>query len=170
MKKIITACTIIATLVLTSCEGDKGEDGVNILGSIFETTVDFTPNNEYSNFVTIPSEIEVFESDIVLVYLLEDVFADDQGNPVDVWSQLPQTFFPFSQNQGTLVYNFDHTFIDVRLFLGADFPLDLLDNGFTNDQTFRIAVLPAEFADTTIDMDDLLETIDVSSINIVKLP
>ena len=100
---------------------------------------------------------------MILVYLLEDVVPDGQGGSLDVWSQLPQTFFT---EQGTLVYNFDHTFIDVRLFLAADFNLDLLGSSFTNDQTFRIAILPAEFADTTIDMNDLLETINISEDNL----
>ena len=170
MKKIIKTFAIVATLVLTACQGDQGppgEDGVNILGSVFETTIDFTSNNGYSNLITIPGAIEVFESDVILVYLLEDVVPDGQGGTLDVWSQLPQIFFP---GQGTLVYNFDHTFIDVRLFLGADFDLNTLGSDFTNDQTFRIAILPAEFADANIDMNQLLETMNVSTDNIVNLP
>lgn len=176
MKKILTICTIIAALVLTACEGDQGppgEDGVNILGSVFETTVDFTANNNYSNLITIPSSIDVFESDIVLVFLLEDVIPDGQGGGLDVWSQLPQLFFP---TQGTLVYNFDfqngndEILPDVRLFLGADFNLDTLGAEFTNDQTFRIAVVPADFANKTIDMNDMLETLNITPSNIVKLP
>ncbi len=166
MKKIISAFAITAALIFTACEGDQGppgEDGINILGNVFETTVDFTNNNDYSNIITIPNNIEVFESDVVLVYLLEDVVPDGQGGSLDVWSQLPQTFFT---NQGTFIYNFDHTFIDVRLYLYADFDLNLLDNQFTNDQTFRIAILPAEFADAQLEMSDLLETINVSENNL----
>ena len=169
MKKIFSTFIITVTLVLSACQGDQGppgQDGVNILGSIFETTVDFTGNNNYSNLITIPADIEVFESDVILVYLLEDVVPDGQGGTLDVWSQLPQTFFP---GQGTLVYNFDHTFIDVRLFLGADFDLNTLGSDFTNDQTFRIAILPAEFGDSNIDMNLLLETINVSPSNILNL-
>ncbi|EDM43058.1 hypothetical protein SCB49_12574 [unidentified eubacterium SCB49] len=160
MKKIITLLSIFTILLLTSCQGDQGiqgdpgQDGVNILGNVFETTVNFTANNNYSNLITIPGNIEVFESDVVLVYLLEDVVPDGQGGSLDVWSQLPQTFFP---SQGTLVYNFDHTFVDVRLFLGANFNLNTLGNEFTNDQIFRIAILPADFANADLDMSDLLE-------------
>ena len=49
MKKIFTAFAIVATLVLTACTGDQGppgQDGINILGSVFETTVNFTINND----------------------------------------------------------------------------------------------------------------------------
>jgi hypothetical protein len=168
MKKIITAFAITAALIFTACEGDQGppgEDGINILGNVFETTVNFTVNNDYSNLITIPNNIEVFESDVILVYLLEDVVPDGQGGSLDVWSQLPQTFFP---GQGTLVYNFDHTFIDVRLFLGADFDLNTLGSQFTNDQTFRIAILPADFANAELEMSDLLETINVSENTILN--
>jgi hypothetical protein len=169
MKKIFSIFTIVVALTLTACQGDQGpsgEDGINILGSVFETTIDFNPNNNYSALITIPLDIQVFESDVILVYLLEDVVPDGQGGSFDVWSQLPQTFFP---SQGTLVYNFDHTFVDVRLFLGSNFNLDTLGSEFTNDQTFRIAILPAEFADTTMGMDILLETINISEINVINL-
>ena len=122
----------------------------------FEATVDFTANNEFQQLVTIPSNVEVFESDVILVYLLEDVVSDGNGGSLDVWSQLPQTFFV---SQGTLVYNFDYTFVDVRLFLDGNFDLNTLGSEFTNDQTFRIAVVPSEYGDARIPMDELLETI-----------
>ena len=169
MKNFIKTLLVGIAFITISCQGDPGppgQDGVNILGSVFERTVDFTLSNDYSNLITFPSNIEVFESDVLLVYLLEDVIPDGQGGSIDVWSQLPQTFFP---TQGTLVYNYDHTFLDVRLFLGADFDLNTLGSDFTNDQTFRIAIVPADFADTKMDMDSLLQTINISEENIINL-
>lgn len=168
MKKIIPAFALTVTLLLTACQGDQGppgQDGINILGSVFETTVDFTINNNYQAVINIPSSIEVFESDVVLVYLLEDVIPDGQGGTADEWSQLPQIFFP---PQGTLSYNFAHTFFDVRLFLDADFDLNTLGSQFTNDQTFRIAVLPAEFADVNLSMEELIETLNIDQDNILN--
>lgn len=160
MKKITLLLAIVSITLFSSCEGDRGpegEPGINILGQVFETTVDFTPGNDYSQLIDIPSNIEVFESDAILVYLLEDVVSDGNGGSLDVWSQLPQTFFV---SQGTLVYNFDHTFVDVRLFLDGNFDLNTLGSDFTNDQTFRIAVVPSEYGDARIPMDELLERIN----------
>lgn len=160
MKKFLFFVALVTVVTLSSCEGDRGpqgEPGINILGQVFEVTVDFTPGNDYSQLIDIPSRIEVFESDAILVYLLEDVVPDGNGGSLDVWSQLPQTFFV---SQGSLVYNFDYTFVDVRLFLDGNFNLDTLGSEFTNDQTFRIAVVPSEYGDARIPMDELLEKIN----------
>lgn len=164
MKNLLLFFALFSTVIFTSCEGDpgppgpQGEPGINILGQVFEVTVDFTPGNDFSRLITFPGNIEVFESDVVLVYLLEDVI-----NGTDVWSQLPQTFFV---DQGTLVYNFDHTFIDVRLFLDGNFDLNTLGSAFTNDQTFRIAIVPSEFGTDNLSMDELLRitNIDIDDI------
>lgn len=158
MKNLLLLFALSTSLVFTSCTGDRGpqgEPGINILGQVFEVTVDFTPGNNYSRLIQFPSNVEVFESDAVLVYLLEDVI-----NGTDVWSQLPQTFFV---DQGTLVYNFDHTFLDVRLFLDGNFDLNTLGSAFTDDQTFRIAVVPSEFAKDELSMSDLLRILDMNS-------
>ena len=160
MKKFFLFFAVVSLVSFSSCEGDRGpqgDPGTNILGQVFEVTVDFTPGNDYSQLITVPSNIEVFESDAILVYLLEDVVSDGNGGTLDVWSQLPQTFFV---SQGTLVYNFDHTFLDVRLFLDGNFDLNTLGSEFTNDQTFRIAVVPSEYGDARIPMDELLESIN----------
>ena len=160
MKKLFILFALVSVSFFSSCEGDRGpqgEPGINILGQVFEVTVDFGPGNDYSRLISVPANIEVFESDAILVYLLEDVVPDGNGGSLDVWSQLPQTIFV---SQGTLVYNFDHTFVDVRLFLDGNFNLDTLGSEFTNDQTFRIAVVPSEYGDARIPMDELLEKIN----------
>ncbi|MFN2262219.1 MAG: hypothetical protein ABR595_09170, partial [Psychroflexus sp.] len=56
-----------------------------------------------------PLDVEVFESDVVMVYLLEEQISDSSG-PVDVWTPLPQSFFFNDGSQ--VVYNFNHTFFD----------------------------------------------------------
>ncbi|MDN3723429.1 collagen-like protein [Aequorivita sp. SDUM287046] len=168
MKNILLFLAITTTVLFTSCEGDPGppgQDGVSFLGQVFETTVTFNNGNNYENLVSFPVNIEVFESDAVLVYHLVETVSGN-GGPIDVWEQLPQTYFV---NQGTLVYNFDHTFLDVRLFLDANFDLTLLDSGFTNNQTFRIAIVPAEFAQTKPSMEVLLRTIEMENSQIEKL-
>ena len=164
MKKLLLLSILIISL--NSCEGDPGPpgqpglDGVNILGSVFDVTVDFTPNNGYSNLIAFPNNIEVFESDVVMVYLLEEQVSDPSG-PIDVWTPLPQSFFLDDGSQ--VVYNFNHTFLDVNLFLDGNVNLNTLGTGFTDNQVFRIAVLPADFAENfdvnLYNYDEVMETL-----------
>jgi hypothetical protein len=159
MKKLFL---LIISIALISCEGPAGPpgfDGINILGNVFDVSVDFTPNNGYSSIIAFPNNIEVFESDVVMVYLLEEQLSDPTG-PIDVWSPLPQTFF---LNDGTqVVYNFNHTFLDVSLFLDGNVNLDSLGIGFTNNQIFRIAILPADFAEQFgVNIENYSEVIQV---------
>jgi hypothetical protein len=147
MKKLIV---LLISITLLSCEGPQGHpgppgfDGINILGSVFEANVTFSPANGYSALVPFPNNIEVFESDVVMVYLLEEQVSDPTG-PIDVWTPLPATFFLNGGSQ--VVYNFNHTFLDVNLFLDGNVNLDTLGPAFTNNQIFRIAILPADFAE-----------------------
>jgi hypothetical protein len=165
MKKLILLFVSITAFVFNGCEGDpgppgpQGPAGVNILGQVFEVTVNFNPANGFSQLIQFPGNVEVFESDAVLVYLLEDVIPGNGGS-IDVWSQLPQTFFV---SQGTLLYTFDHTFLDVRIFLDGNFDLSTLGPAFTDNQTFRIAVVPAEFANAEMSMSQLLDLMNVGS-------
>ena len=168
MKNLILLFAVSSTLLFSSCEGPQGPpgaDGVNILGQVFEVTINFTPNNDYSRLITFPNNIEVYESDVVLVYLLEDSIPGN-GGPIDVWSQLPQTYF---LNQGTLLYTFDHTFLDVNIFLDGDFDLGTLGSVYTDDQVFRIAVVPAEFGTTDLSMDELLGHLEIENTDIINL-
>lgn len=149
---------ITLVIVMVSCEGPagppgrdgfdgprgpKGDDGVNILGQVIEIEGSFTPQNNYSILFDFPNSVTVFESDIVLVYLLWDQISGGSGAPIDVWRLMPQTRI---LEQGLLQYNYDHTFLDVNIFLESDFNLNTLLPGDTQNQVFRIAVLPAEFA------------------------
>lgn len=155
MKKFfsIIAFTLFA---LTSCsddgppgppgpQGPAGEDG--LIGAIFETdAIDFTADNGYSVLVDIPTNIEVYDSDVVLVYLLEGV--DDESD-ADIWSLLPQTFY---FDEGELEYNFNFTSSNVALFLDGNVDLATLSSDYTNNQIFRIVVVPSGFATSGIDV------------------
>ena len=146
----------IVLIVFTACEGPVGPpgipgppgqdglDGINLLGQVVEIEGTFSPDNDYSLFYEFPQTIEVFESDVVLVYILWGQTEDSFGEPVDIWRLLPQTRL---LDQGILQYNFDHTFLDVFIFLESDFDLGTLLPGDTDNQVFRIAVLPADFAE-----------------------
>lgn len=157
MKKATLILIACITLLITSCsvggidgrdglnglDGLDGQDGVNVLSQVVDIEGDFTADGDYRIFYEFPSTIEVFESDLVLVYILFDQTEDNNGEPVDVWRLLPQTLLV---DQGLLQYNFDHTFFDVNIFLEADFDLSLLLPGDTDNQVFRIAVVPGELA------------------------
>lgn len=156
MKTKISILSILFILI-TACEGDpgpQGPPGVNILGQVFEVTVDFSPANNYQVLVEFPQDIEVFESDVVMVYLLETEISDSSG-PIDVWTPLPQSFF--FDNGSELVYNFNHTFLDVSLFLDGNTNLNTIPFEFIDDKEFRIAILPADFANNpNVDLYDYM--------------
>ena len=169
MNKIKLLLGIALAALTISCEGPagppgpagfdgldglEGQDGVNILGQALEIEGTFSFDNDYRIFFEFPQTVEVFESDIVLVYILwEQVDDPNGGDPIDVWRLLPQTRI---LDQGLLQYNFDHTFLDVSIFLESDFDLGTLLPGDTDNQIFRIAVVPAEFGtDPSIDLTNL---------------
>ena len=90
MKKIII---LLLSFVLLSCEGPEGPPGLDgLIGNVFDVVVDFTPGNGHSVLISYPNNLEVFETDVVMVYLLQDQVSDPSG-PIDVWTPLPQTFF-----------------------------------------------------------------------------
>ncbi|SDG62446.1 hypothetical protein [Psychroflexus sediminis] len=152
MKKISLLLALI--LVIVSCEGERGpigppgpigEPGEALIGTILEIEGDFTAENGYSFLYEFPtSEVVVFESDVVQVYLLEEVI-NDNGDFVDVWTPLPNSFFFSDASQ--LVYNYNHTFFDVNLFLDGNVDFKTVSNDFLLNQVFRIAIIPAAFAE-----------------------
>jgi hypothetical protein len=117
-------------------EGPAGESGY-----VFEyENVDFT-GPDYEVFLNYPNDFEGLASDVALVYFLWGV-DNVGGQDLEIWRQLPQTsILP----EGTLVYNFDFTLQDVRLFLQADFLLDQLTAIDTDDWIVRIVIVPGSF-------------------------
>jgi len=183
MKKIgLIFSTMIAALMI-SCEGPAGppgppgfdgldgldgQDGINILGTVLEIEGTFDAANEYTLFYEFPNTVEVFESDLVFVYILWD--QTDDAEPVDIWRLLPQTRI---LNQGLLQYNYDHTFFDVSIFLESDFDLSTLMPGDTDDQVFRIAIVPAEYGQTSrmdpSNIDAVMKLLQVEEKDITRL-
>jgi len=164
MKKILLTFAACLTFILSSCEGPQGPPGppgINILGQVYEVNIDFTAGNNYSQIVTFPNDIIVYESDVVLIYWLEEV-----SGTLDVWSPLPQTIY---FNDGSFQYTFNHTFVDANIFLQGDIDLSTLGNGFTRDQVFRIAIVPSEFATDSMSMDELLEGLQMDSTQIESI-
>lgn len=162
MKKLIVC--LIALTTLFACRGPRGyqgDPGYNLLGQTFETTVDFgyeSQPNLWSAFIEIPSDIEVYDSDAILIYRLEAVEASN-GGLLDTYSLIPQDFF---LSQGTIEYVYNHTATDVELLIDGDFNLNNLDPVFTDAQVFRVVILPSDWAnDPNVNLDtygDLLDS------------
>ncbi len=166
MKKTYTL--ILLALILVACEGSvgppgppgpAGDDGLGLLGQVFEVVADLNAGTNFEYFVEIPQEIEVFESDVVMVYRLMGVF---EGS--DIWEPLPQTIF---RNSGILLYGFDYTLFDVRLFLDGTADFGRLDQDDTDGLIYRIAIIPADFA-KDIDVKKMSKVMEVLKIKDVK--
>ena len=182
MKNLGRFFTILIALIsLSACEGPTGPpgppgfDGLDgqdgLIGTVYDIVGDFQPN-DYSIFtefaVDVPG-LEVFETDVVLVYILWDQI-DDPTGPIDVWRLLPQTRL---LQQGILQYNYDFTFENALIFLEYDFDPSTLGPGDTNNQVFRIAILPADGAGKrnldTSNMQEVMEYLQVTEANIPRI-
>ena len=139
MKRIATIISVFA-LLLTSCEGPQGLpgfdglDGAIIASSSFEIELDFINANNYEYIEAYG--FEVLSSDVTLVYVLWETL-----NGQDIWRLMPQTV---QFNDGNLVYNYDFTQTDVRFFLEGTTDFSLLDTSYTQNQVFRVVVVPAD--------------------------
>ena len=165
MKKISILLVSFVLVLFNSCTGDTGPQGPagfdgfdGLIGTIFEVEATFAPDG-YEYFSDIPGEIEVFDTDIVMAYVLSGV---DEG--VDIWEPLPQTIFLGNE---ILMYKFDHTFADVRFFLDGTIDLDSLEALYTDNILFRVAVIPAAFAES-IDVLNINEVMDAMQLKSVK--
>jgi hypothetical protein len=152
MKNIFLLLAVITSFTFSSC-GDEIIENNLFLGQTFEitTTLNLNQNNIYdSGIISIPNSVEVFESDAILAYRLEEVV-----NGTDVWSQLPQNFF--LDNGDIIQYVFNHTFLDIQVLIDGNYDPIALSTGFTDNQTFRFVVVPSEFANANLTMDQAIE-------------
>ena len=69
---------------------------------------------------------------------------------------LPQTTY---LDDGILVYNYDFSQDDVRVFLDGTTNFNTLDSSFTQNQLFRVVVVPADNVDglDTSNLDAVLQ-------------
>jgi hypothetical protein len=150
MKHLSYLVLAYASFFMMSCEGDPGPPGVDgglLVSSAFEIVIDFNTDNNYS-FIEAYG-FDVYPSDVTLVYILWDTV-----NGQDIWRLLPQTV---EFEDGTLVYNYDFTQTDVSFFLDGTTDLNNLDDEWTQNQVFRVVVVPA----------DNVDSVDISNLNVV---
>ena len=163
IHKFFTGISLLLTLAfLPACEDEPGpsvRDGLDeesFLGSVFEIEGDFTSENNYSLFFEFPQSLTVDESDVVLVYILCEQLEENEEEPLDVWRLLPQTVV---LSEGVLQYNYDYTFLDVKIFLDGSVDFNTLRVSEAIDQVFRVVVLPADYA--------ISQTLEISEYNLL---
>ena len=144
MKKITFFLVFIGMMMLQSCEvtevTEVYDSPINTPKTeIFEITASFNANNNYSKIVLFDPALR--SSDSVLMYHLYDVV-----NGQDVWRLMPQTYF--FQNNDALDYNFEFTRNSAKIYLSANFNLNTLESSWTQNQTFRVVIIPDGFAKT----------------------
>lgn len=166
MKRILSLISVFA-LLFTACEGDPGppgfdgfdgQDGGLIVASAFEIEVDFTNANNFE-FIE-PYGFDVFPSDVTLVYI---EWENDNGEPI--WRLLTQTEY---FDNGILTYNFDFTQQDVRFFLDGTIDLNTLDAVWTQNQVFRVVVVPADNLNG-LDLSNINTVLDLNNIQSIDL-
>ena len=150
MKKLMVFVLALTAVLAVSCtgstgpmgpEGPPGLDGDGVIGQTFEfdgVNFDYEPGyNLWATIVDIPNDIEVFDSDAILVFRIES------DGDADTFSMIPQSFY---LDDGEISYVYNHTAGDVELLIDGNFDLSNLDPGFTDNQIFRFVVVPSDFA------------------------
>ncbi|MEQ8550309.1 MAG: hypothetical protein RIC03_20500 [Cyclobacteriaceae bacterium] len=167
MKKTFLVLAIISLLLAISCNdtaigpagpvGPQGPQGPTGVASdnayVFEyENINFTAPN-YDVILGYPDDFVGYNSDVALVYFLwGDEIVD--GERLEIWRLLPQTVL---FTDGTLQYNYDFTKNDVRLFLGANFPLSELTEVDTDQWVARVVVIPGDFFNGRFDFSNYRE-------------
>lgn len=161
MKKLLHYAMIMALAIGVACEGPEGPPGPAgdpgtpgapgpagpqgpagesaRAGTLFDLPpVTLSAENGYEvGFAFADAEIEVLETDIVMVYMPYGTFMEEP-----VWTPLPLTLY---QDGNPLKFNFAFSHLGMFLFLEAsEEVLAGLDPAATTDLFFRVVILPAE--------------------------
>lgn len=163
MKNFTRLLFLLPVFIFSACS--EGDDYYNyeLLGTVFETTGSFSSSNDYTLNFTFPNDVTVYDGDVVMVYILWEIASDGS----DVWRPLPQSVF---LTDGSFQYNFDYTVNDVQIYLEANFDLSSLSSADLQNQTFRIAVIPAElYKNKSVDINNYNSVMSASKLSNSKL-
>ncbi|MDN3668680.1 hypothetical protein QWY93_04990 [Echinicola jeungdonensis] len=153
MKKLIVFVFVAIVMAFQGCEGPvgpqgpegpPGEDGGIFVGSAFEIEVDFNEGNNYE--LIEEYGFDVFPYDVTLVYIKWSPAGEDP-----IWRLIPQNIY---FEEGVLQYNFDFTDLDVRIFLDGTIDFAILGDEWTQNQVFRVIVVPADNVDARMDFQN----------------
>ncbi len=115
------------------------------ISEVFEVTKSFNIGNQFSNLITYP--IRLFPSDVVLVYRLTNL----NPSSTDIWQPLPKTYY-FANGSRDFSFEYDFTQLDLNIYIAGN-DLTTLPNEFKTNQTFRIVIVPANFANKNSKLD-----------------
>ncbi|MCV9385857.1 hypothetical protein [Reichenbachiella ulvae] len=169
----LSILSLLSAMILFSCQGPPGPtgrpgqdglDGVNgEEGYTFEYILDFE-GPDYAALLDLPVDFVMYDSDVMLVYLLWEVEQDG----TEIWRALPQTLY---FQDGMLSYNYDFTKYNASIFLDGTVALNTLHSDWTHDWIARVVVVPAQFvnARTTIDFNNYNEVKEYLNLSDSKL-
>lgn len=186
MNKFSTILGAVIVFVFAACEGPQGppgydgidgEDGLDgIQGQVVEVPgvyFDYIPeNNLFSALITFRdiTNFDVYEADAVLVYRHNGTVPLNDGSNADLWTQIPQNYF---LEGGTIQYVFEHTFVDLEIFIDGNFDLSGISTDFTDDQLFRIVFVPSEFAESpdfdASNINSVMSKLQINEEEVMKL-
>ena len=166
-KKIILLFVIVGATVFSSCEGPQGDTGYSAESAVLEYQfVDLTldQNNEYSFYRQISANLE----DNVVIYRLSGVI--DSQTPI--WQPIPRTVY--FDNGDEFDYDYDFSREDFTIYAGGNYNIATSPE-LLNDQTFRVVIIPGNFANkssniTEMDYDTLIAkyNIDDSKVKVMN--
>ena len=147
MKKFTLLFMFIGMITLQSCTVNEDTDNFDndTISEVIEVTnVNFTPQNNFSAFISISPAI--FSSDMVLVYRLSGF---DNGN--DVWKLMPEDYY---FEDGTLDFGYTYDFTQNNVFIqmiGND--LSTLPTDLRLNQIIRIVIIPGFLSNKGAEID-----------------
>ncbi|MCG9791086.1 hypothetical protein [Flavobacterium algicola] len=163
MKKIILLFSLFGILALQSCtvQDDFSNDS-DTISEVFEVQRTFNTSNNFGTIIELNPSI--FNSDVVLVYRLSDVF---EGQ--DVWKLVPESFY-FENGTLDFGYRFDFTRNDINVYMVGN-NLQNVANEFRVNQVLRIVIIPGSFSGTvdTSNYNEVISALKVQDKDIQKL-
>ena len=152
---LLISIFLLSGLLFISCEGPEGPigpqgpqgfDGGIFSGATLEETITFSPANNFEDEIIITPQIN--EGDVILVYRLEGIL--DEFTPI--WEALPTSIIQLD-NGANLNYRFNFTRSSIIIKLESS-TFDIIPIEYTDEQIFRIVVVPSELQGTDIDFND----------------
>lgn len=142
MKRIFLLLSMVGALTMTSCDNDDDVyvDNDTIAENIQLDGVNLGFNGNTGRYESLyVLDPPIFNSDVVLVYryVVDDGFS--------AWQLIPRTLYLDGGDE--VDYDFNFTANDVLIYADANFDLALAPQ-FINNQSFRIVIVPAYFANS----------------------